>query len=96
VKQFIGISVAATSILVWGIFLGGCATDRKGLGDAPAVQLPEAPREVLTMPDTFSNVAMACDGYGHRIYVTTKEAPPVVVNDPTCPVKDPNEKVSGG
>lgn len=38
------------------------------------------------MPDEFANVAMACDGHGHRVYTTTRaNAGPVVITDPSCP-----------
>lgn len=62
-----------------------CSRDDKGLGDAPVGKRQEEHREVIVMPDKFANIAMACDGYGHRVYSTTREAPVVVVLDPSCP-----------
>lgn len=61
---------------------GSC--DEKGLGDAGVGVRDEEPRDVFVMPDKFANVAVVCDGPA-RIYVTTREAPPVVVmNHPAC------------
>ena len=67
------------------VFVGGAGScDEKGLGDAPLGDLQEAPRDVIVMPDEFANVAVVCDGPA-RIYVTTRDAPPVVVMDhPAC------------
>jgi len=67
------------------VVLGGAAScDEKGLGDAPIGNQDEAPRDVIVMPDTFANLAVVCDGPA-RIYVTTRNAPPVVVMDhPAC------------
>jgi hypothetical protein len=49
----------------------------------------EAPRDIIVMPDTFANVAVVCDG-PVRIYVTTRDAPPVVVPDhPACVDAEP-------
>ncbi len=65
---------------------GSC--DEKGLGDAPVGQRIEGERDIIVMPDQFANVAVACDG-PTRIYVTTREAAPVVVPDhPACTGED--------
>lgn len=61
---------------------GSC--DEKGLGDAPVGEQHEEPREVIVMPDEFPNLVVVCDGTT-RLYVTTREAPPVAVPDhPAC------------
>ena len=44
----------------------------RGRGDAPVSRIDDSPKEVISFPDRFSNVAHACDGHGHRVYVTTK------------------------
>ena len=72
------------------IVLGGAAScDEKGLGDAPIGSQDEGPRDIIVMPDTFANLAVVCDGPA-RIYVTTRNAPPVVVMDhPACAGEEP-------
>ena len=77
-RWLIGLALA----LVLVGFAGSC--DEKGLGDAPIGERDEAPRDIIVMPDQFANVAVVCDG-PFRIYVTTRDAPPVVVpNHPAC------------
>jgi len=72
---------------------GSC--DEKGLGDAPIGQRIEGERDIIVMPDQFANVAVACDG-PTRIYVTTREAAPVVVPDhPACTGDDSSTGGSG-
>ena len=67
-----------------GLTLMAGSCDEKGLGDAPVGERYEAPRSVIVMPDGFPNLVVVCDG-DTRIYVTTREAPPVVVPDhPEC------------
>jgi hypothetical protein len=67
------------------VLIGGAGScDENGLGDAPVGNRSEAPRGVIVMPDKFANVAVVCDGPA-RIYVTTRDAAPVVVMDhPAC------------
>lgn len=68
--------------------LAGCGAfnDQRGKGDAPVANRKgdDAPARVVNMPDGFSNVAFKCiDSNG--LYVTTKDAAPVVVaDDPLC------------
>ena len=45
---------------------------KRGRGDAGVSHVDDSRKEVIQMPDRFSNVAHACDGHGHRIFVTTK------------------------
>ena len=78
---------SAACVLILGVGAAACSRDDKGLGDAPVGSKHEAPREIIVMPDRFQNIAIACDGHGHRIYATTREAAPVVIEDPTCPTK---------
>lgn len=65
--------------LTLGLTLGACGRKdnfdtSRGRGDAPIKTggVDNTPKEVIQFPDRFSNVAHACDGHGHRIYVTTK------------------------
>jgi hypothetical protein len=72
------------AVVLGSLVLGACSQDQKGLGDSGVGQKLESKRDVIIMPDQFANVAMACDGHGHRVYVTTRPAAPVVIDDPTC------------
>jgi len=75
---------------VLALSAGSC--DEKGLGDAPIGDAYEAPRDVYVMPDTFPNLVVVCDG-PTRIYVTTREAAPVLVADhPACNGEPPLEE----
>ena len=74
--------VAAAVLALFLATAGSC--DEKGLGDAPVGERLEGDRTIIVMPDQFSNIAVVCDGPA-RIYVTTRQAPPVVVPDhPAC------------
>ena len=70
------------------IVIQGCSTfnDERGVGDAPRGELHEAPRQVWQNLDRFPNISAFCIGE-NGLYTTTREAPPVVVeNDPNCDV----------
>ena len=78
-------TLAGTVVLALAV-LASCSkfNDDRGIGDAPADQQPDRHVKVWAMPDTFANVAAQCLGE-NGIYVTTREAAPVVVaNDPNC------------
>lgn len=78
-----------------GLVLTAGSCDEKGLGDAPIGDAYEAPRDVIVMPDLFPNLVVACDG-PNRVYVTTREAAPVVLqNDPNCPPNGPSLEDQG-
>lgn len=81
-RQRLGLLVAGVLGLILVTTAGSC--DERGLGDAPVGQRIEGPRDIIVMPDKFANIAVVCDG-PTRIYVTTREAAPVVVPDhPAC------------
>lgn len=73
-------------------FLGACGVndklnDARGRGDAPVGKIDDTPKEVIQFPDRFSNVSHACDGHGHRVFVTTKSDNSrmmQVIDDPSC------------
>ena len=65
--------------------LAGCGEARQDATKS-GQKVDRGPAEVIAMPDQFRNVAHKCDGHGHRVYSTTRVAPPVVVDDPTCAV----------
>lgn len=78
--------IAAAAVAA--ILATGCSeyNNKRGIGDAPVDRknINDNPAHIINMPDTFSNVAFKCDGK-NGIYVTTKDAPPVVVpSDPNC------------
>lgn len=77
------------------VAMAGCASTLhknqyntlRGRGDAPVGQVDNTRKDVIQMPDRFANVADACDGHGHRIFVTTHVDAFgyfVVLPDPTC------------
>lgn len=79
-------------LLVAAVLGSGCGwvdskNEERGRGDAPVGEVVDTPVDVIQMPDRFSNVAHACDGHGHRVYVTTKSDQSrfmAVIDDPTC------------
>lgn len=83
-KLFATVAAAAVATVA----LSGCQwNDHRGLGDAPANQLPKQAVNVVPMPDHFPNVAVVCYR-GNGIYVSTHDKtdsqPTVVPNDPAC------------
>jgi hypothetical protein len=80
----------AGAALLIAIPVAGCSgyNNARGKGDAPVGTSDDSPAQILNMPDGFGNVAMKCDGHGHRVFVPThaKTDPPVtVVDDASCP-----------
>ena len=75
------------AVLALGLAATGCnaVNDARGRGDAPVGSKDDSPAEVINFPDQFANVAHKCDGHGHRVYSTTRQAAPVVIDDPSCP-----------
>lgn len=77
----IAVGLAASALV-----LAGCSSfnDQRGRGDAPVQGYDDTPAEIVNFPDQFANVAHKCDGHGHRVYSTTREAAVTVVDDPSC------------
>lgn len=75
----------AVGIAVLGLG-GGCNSfnSQRGRGDAPVGKFDDSAAEVINFPDKFANVAHKCDGHGHRVYSTTRQATVVVIDDPSC------------
>lgn len=46
--------------------------------------LDDRQKRAIAFPNKFANVSTACDGYGHRIYTTTRDYI-LIVADPSCP-----------
>jgi hypothetical protein len=79
--------IVAAAVLAAGCGINDKANESRGRGDAPVGEVVDTPVDVIQMPDRFSNVAHACDGHGHRVYVTTKSDQSrfmAVIDDPTC------------
>jgi hypothetical protein len=82
-----GLVLAGTLVLGTGCGVQDRFNERRGRGDATVGRVDDSPKEVIQFPDRFSNVAHACDGHGHRVYVTTKSDTSrfmSVINDETC------------
>lgn len=78
-KRLVAVAVLATA-------MAGCSNYKthKGIKDAPHDKGDNKIAHIVNMPDGYANIARKCDG-PNGIYVTTREAPPVVVvNDPNC------------
>jgi hypothetical protein len=65
------------AVLLCAVALTSCgindrANEARGRGDSPVGKVNDEPKEVIQFPDRFSNVAHACDGHGHRVFVTTQ------------------------
>lgn len=87
-RKFLTLAVLA-GILGFGASCGwnDARNEARGRGDAPVAFIDDSPKEVIQFPDRFSNVSHACDGHGHRVYVTTKSDSSramFVREDPTC------------
>lgn len=79
-------------VLIMSLALGACGLaddyqDQHGTGDAPVGDRDDTPKDVINFPNNFANVAHACDGHGHRVYVTThtNQAKQLfVIDDSSC------------
>jgi len=65
--------------------------ESRGRGDAPVGKVDDSPKDIIQFPDRFGNVAHACDGHGHRIFVTTNDPNKhlQVIDDPSCGKAEP-------
>lgn len=79
--RFLGVLALAGAVSLLG---AACSNDEEGRGDAPVGERHESPRQVWVAPDLYPNVTAWCIGV-NGAYVTTREAPPVIVpDDPNC------------
>lgn len=82
-------TIIAGAVILGSILQGLTACDLddedSGLGDAGVGPQDTSKADIINFPDLFANIAMKCDGHGHRVYVSTRNAPPVVVTDSSCP-----------
>lgn len=63
---------------------GRCSYTKEGTPSTTQPCVDKTAARVLAFHNKFSNVATKCDGFGHRIFVTTSKVF-VVYPDPTCP-----------
>lgn len=75
---------SVAGIVVAGALLAAGCSDTSPTGDGPTGAVDDSPAAVINFPNGYANVAHKCDGQGHRVYSTTREAPPVVIDDPSC------------
>lgn len=68
-------------VMLLGTLVAGCGNNSSvGTRDKGSA-------DILNFPDHFRNVAMKCDGHGHRVYSTDYNgggAAVAVINDPSC------------
>lgn len=82
-------ALASIAFVGVAILPAGCGKISEPFNDAPRSKVENnAPADVVTFPDGFSNVATKCD-HGNRVYVAFHGDNPyaaiaVVANDPTC------------
>lgn len=80
------VTLAAAAALLAGVAVTGCS---KGMGDAPVSngkKGDDSPAAVTNFPNHYANIATKCvaGAPGYRAFVTTRNAPPVVLPDPAC------------
>lgn len=56
--------------------------------------LDDSQKRVIANANHFPNIALACDGFGHRIYTTTGKHLTIIA-DPTCPGWTPDTPKMG-
>jgi hypothetical protein len=80
---------ALTGGLLAAVLLSGLTACSKGRGDAPVSnggRGDDSAAAVTNFPDGFANIATKCvaGAPGYRAFVTTRDAAPVVLPDPSC------------
>ena len=88
-KQRVTRYVAAVLLALIAVpAVAGCASDKRGTGDSPVANHrgDDSPANVTNFPDQFANIATKCvsGAPGYRAFVTTRDAAPVILADPTC------------
>jgi hypothetical protein len=84
-------SKLAVVMIAVAIVIAGCGqTEKQDAHRTAGANVDRnAPDLVIAMPEDFGNVAIKCDRWGHRIYVTTNPGSHpsnvYVIDDPTCP-----------
>lgn len=91
--EIIGFGVTILIIVLALLFAACGQAEKQDAKRTPHDRIDNsAPLRVINMPDDFPNVVLKCDGYGHMLYVVSRNAknpaPVVVVPDERCPVTD--------
>jgi hypothetical protein len=81
------VTVVCAFILV--AVLAGCGSEARQDATTSGQKVDRSPAEILAMPDAFRNVAMKCDGHGHRVYSSStgdsgNSAQVFVISDSSC------------
>ena len=66
------VAVAFCAFVLTSCGINDRLNESRGRGDAPTAKVDDEPKDVIQFPDRFSNVAHACDGHGHRVFVTSQ------------------------
>jgi hypothetical protein len=71
--------------LAVGVMSAGCGSDesREDANDVGNGQVEKSSPRVIAFNNHFPNVQTKCDGFGHRIYVTSSDSI-LVIPDRTC------------
>ena len=80
-------ALTACALVLTSCGINDRLNESRGRGDAPIGSVDDDAREVIQFPDRFSNVAHACDGHGHRVFVTSQTdsgRQMEVVSDESC------------
>jgi hypothetical protein len=86
-KARLALLLACVAVLAGACSIKDDIDESRGRGDASVGSVDDEDKEVIQFPDRFSNVAHACDGHGHRVYVTTKSDQSrfmAVIDDESC------------
>ena len=78
----------AGAVTAAALVTAGCGGTPERLNAHQQKDVDRTPPSVYAMPDHYNNVASKCDGFGHRMYVTSNkdQAPSnlVVIADRSC------------
>jgi hypothetical protein len=80
-----GLFAALALLLCFGVFLAACGSDesREDANDVGNGQVEKSTPAIVAFNNHFPNVQTKCDGFGHRIYVTSSDSI-LVIPDGTC------------
>lgn len=71
------------------LLLAACGGDASREDAVDTRDVDKNPPHVIAFTNHFPNVASKCDGYGHRVFVTTRTdgsvpSYPVIIDDASC------------
>lgn len=77
----------AVAAIVGAAVVAGCGpgddASREDAHDVPGREIDKTKPHIVAFNNKYQNVASKCDGYGHRIFVTTASRL-LVLPDPSC------------